>query len=204
MNMKRKTLLTVMKSLTKAEIIKMLSHEASSAQKNAGIVYLYEKYAAKIKALVYNNTGNEFDGEDIVQETMVEVSKNIAGGRYDEQGKMDSYIMVIAERMWLKEIRKEKIRKSYEQEVAQNTLWYEAKTNQTPERQLIIKEEEQNPFGAFKQLPPNYQKILKLYAEKYSMEEIAQIMSLPSTDAAKALKSRAKNAFIELLKRKSL
>ncbi|MFN4144978.1 MAG: RNA polymerase sigma factor [Runella sp.] len=187
-----------MKHLSDAQLVGMIYLGAPPEQINGAVTVLLKRYSAKIKAMVRGNNGNDFDGDEVVNDTLLELVKNISEGRYVEEGRLDSYVMVMAKRIWLKKRDKDQVRKKYEADaIGKGFMGGQAKTF-SEEDKVIREEETQNPFGIFSLLPPNYQQVLRLFMEKYSMEDIAEIMRLPSADAAKTQKNRAKNRFIEL------
>lgn len=68
--------------------------------------YLYKQHKTMVKNFVLKNNGDDTAVEDILQDSVIAVWKNVNKPGFLLQSKLSTYIMAIAKNLWFKELKK--------------------------------------------------------------------------------------------------
>lgn len=75
---------------------------------DAAYEILYDFYFPKVKKFVVNNNGTPDDAQDIFQETLLVLLKNVPLADFELRSSLGTYIFSIASNLWLKRLRDSK------------------------------------------------------------------------------------------------
>lgn len=162
---------------------------------NKTLRYIYKNYYRAVRQLVVLNNGTEQDAQDIFQETLIALFRNIRGNAdFKLNCSFSTYLYSVARLLWLKHLR--------------NTRDEEKKLSEAGE---YIEFEEPEPFTvtelryslyqkAFLKLPDDCQKILKLTLDGLEQKNIAEEMGLKSENYIRKRKHFCKEYLIKLIK----
>ena len=89
--------------MTDQEIIQLIQDE-----KQEGLLALYDDAYSLIRTLVIRNSGSSEDAEDLFQEVLVVLVKQIRKGSFELKGKLTTYIYAVASKLWLYTLRQRK------------------------------------------------------------------------------------------------
>ena len=70
------------------------------------LVYLHKAHYSMIRNFILNNNGDETVVEDMMQETLLAVWRNVNQPSFLLQAKLSTYIMAITKNLWFKELKK--------------------------------------------------------------------------------------------------
>ena len=70
------------------------------------LVNLYKDHYTMIRNFILKNNGDEGVVEDILQESVVAVWRNVHKKEFVLQAKLSTYVMAIAKNLWFKELKK--------------------------------------------------------------------------------------------------
>jgi len=70
------------------------------------LVYLYKEYHSLIKSFILKNGGEENIIDDIVQDTVISLWRNVQKPKFLLQAKLSTYTLAIAKNKWFKELKK--------------------------------------------------------------------------------------------------
>jgi len=161
---------------------------------------LFKKYFLIIKNYVYNNKGNEDDAKDLFQEAIIVIIRNIENNKIDKNVKFLSYLYSVSKYIWLKHIRKNKYiinQTEYDQDI-EEMREYSIFVDTTD---IIDDSIEKGIFQRnFLKLGKKCQELLKLFFQKFSLKEIAEIMGFKSENYVKKKKYFCKEELIKLIK----
>lgn len=127
---------------------------------------------------VASNGGNEQDGEDVFQDTVVLFDRNIRSGRFEGKSSLATFFFSIAKFHWIGKRRR--ARKT--EELPERR---ENESDQGPDIHYLDEEKKSILNKALAQIGEKCQKLLSLYKLDYSMEEIAESMEISSAAMAK-------------------
>ena len=71
------------------------------------LLHLYKEYNNLIKSFIIKNGGNDENIDDIVQDTIISLWKNVQKPTFLLQAKLSTYIIAIAKNKWFKELKKQ-------------------------------------------------------------------------------------------------
>ncbi len=146
---------------------------------------LVELYKDKIFHLAYRMLNNTHEAEDAVQETFLRVYMNL--DRYDENQKFSTWIFRIGTNLCIDRLRKRK-KKTYsldaEMPDGEGNDFYSMLPGHedTPEKQVILSETQQQIRKAIDTLPEKYKSVVILrYLHDLSLQEIGEVLDMPVT-----------------------
>jgi RNA polymerase sigma-70 factor, ECF subfamily len=146
---------------------------------------LVELYKDKIFHLAYRMLNNRHEAEDAVQETFLRVYTNLH--RYDETQKFSTWIFRIGTNLCIDRLRKRKnMTYSLDAEMpdGEGNDYYAMLPGHedTPEKQVIVSETQQQIRDAIETLPVKYKSVVILrYLHDMSLQEIGDVLDMPVT-----------------------
>ncbi|HQU59773.1 MAG TPA: RNA polymerase sigma factor, partial [Saprospiraceae bacterium] len=159
-------------------LISAITGTSESREKALQYVFHQTEWKEVVLRFVQQYGGNEQDGEDIFQETIILFDRNLRQAKFEGKSALKTYFMAIAKRRWWKQAGK---RRPQEELTPQH---YEA-AEPSVECQVISEEQASYLAQAMEQAGSRCKEILKLYQLDYSMEEIARAVALSSAAMAK-------------------
>ncbi|HMQ47060.1 MAG TPA: sigma-70 family RNA polymerase sigma factor [Saprospiraceae bacterium] len=164
----------------------------------ATIEKIYQSYFKGISSYVGQNNGTEEDARDIFQEGMMVFFQLARKDDFILTSSFYTLLYAICKRLWLK-----KIKKSQKEMVT----FYDTDEyiSIQPFGDHIEEEERYNLYRKyFNQLPNSCKRLLQLFFQKVSMEQISGIMGFSSVAYAKKRKYQCKEKLIEQIQQDDL
>ena len=174
-----------MKEYSAQEIIKGIDR-----CKDSIIRYVYRSCYPDVRKLILTNGGNEHDAQDIFQEGLIKVYQKITGQGLQLNCKFGTYLYSVCRFLWLRELEKKK--SNQKESLAVEAIIDDQTANFKIRENARIKLYEKH----FKELSRDCQKVLNMYFQKASMEEICVVMGYKNVQIAKDKKYRCKKSLI--------
>lgn len=152
--------------------------------------WVYNNYLETVRHLILRNSGSEADVSDIFQETIIVLYRQITEGELNLTSDLRAYFFGIAKNLWNAQLR----RKSRLVELVPDVN--DVPENEDVDDQIL----ERIVSKAFQKLKPDAKKVLTLYAEGMSYDEIAKEMNLKNETYARRKKYLSKETLIDLMK----
>lgn len=70
------------------------------------LIHLYKEYHSLIKSFVLKNGGDDKNIDDIVQDTIISLWKNVRKPTFLLHSKLSTYVIAIAKNKWFKELKR--------------------------------------------------------------------------------------------------
>lgn len=158
------------------------------------ISFIYKKSYAQVKYYVTSNSGDTMDAEDVFQDALVFLYKQIDADEFRLTCSFNTYLYSICKHLWLQKLNKY-LRYTDIQESIALTDPYEEEERY---KDHLVESEKYRLFEKhFNRLNEKEQKILKLYTSKTRGKEIAKIMGFKSDKYVKfrkyVVKEKLKN-----------
>ena len=152
--------------------------------------YIFKEYYTLVRNFVLKHNGDEDEVEDVMQETVIAIWKNISNTNFHLTSKLGTYILAIAKNIWFKKLRKRtKMTKvNFDRSEASSSA------------------EEYNPkIDLITDLVKDLDETCKLlltyfYFDGMKNEEIAEKMSLKNTNTVKSKKYQCMRKLEDLVK----
>jgi RNA polymerase sigma factor (sigma-70 family) len=173
-----------MKEYSAIEIIRGIAK-----RKERIINHVYRTCFPDIRKLVLTNAGNEHDAEDIFQEAMLKTYQKITDHGLELTCKFRTYLYSVARFLWLQELEKRKPIRNRKENIDQVIDENDRKSNMEDEKYRIYETH-------FRELSKECQKVLNMYFQKASMEEICVVMGYKNVQIAKDKKYRCKKTLM--------
>lgn len=138
---------------------------------------IYKNFSPGIKRWIINNSGSEADAGDIFQETLITIFHQAKEKKLQLSCPFEAYFMVIAKRMWFKELKK----RGRQEVTIDIDEAYNIGTDSFKEIEEVVamQEKEKMVMGFFATLGERCREIISLTQKKeFSQEEIATKLGL--------------------------
>lgn len=175
------------KHYTDQELVSMICSGDTKAEDNA-LCFLKNRDSEKAIKYVCAHSGKREDGEEIFNDALIALWKNIRSGAYrlSESAAMGTYLMVIVKNTWHKELRKQG-----RLPPLTSISEYDADIREAERsiEQLLIEKERNDHFRKIFEMTLNEKEkgILKaFYIEGLSMQEVADKFGLGNANNAKS------------------
>lgn len=152
------------------------------------ISYIYKEYYPTIKYLITSNSGSESDAEDVFQDALVIIYRKIAKEDLILTSSFKTFLYSICRNLWLQRLDKKVFSNDFlkveELDGMQDPIYAEPADMETEKYKMYQKH--------FLDLSEDCQKILRLFMNKVSLKEIAEIMGFKTEKYAKTRKFMCK------------
>ena len=157
---------------------------------------LFVRYKSVILQMLVNYTGNEFDSNDLLQETFIKAFLNLH--RYDSRYTFAQWIRTIARNTFIDYARRKGVKSPI---LLLDSVPMQDYSPENPENLIIGREWQAEIERELNALPEDYRQIIELrYYMGYSYDEIAEELSLPMGTVKNRL-FRAKGLLNKILKK---
>lgn len=158
-------------------------------QREEVFAYLYQQSGWREWVLrhVSREGGDESSGEDVFQESLILLDRNLREGRFRGGSSLQTYFLGIAKQWWFNRqrgIRPVSLSPDYDRPVTE-----------TPERIALQNERKQLIDSILDIIGDHCKKVLSLYKLSLTNEEIAQELGLSSPEMAKKYTYRCREKF---------
>lgn len=165
------------------------------AQREAAFICLYSKEAgwrSWVIGHVKSHSGNDQDGEDVFQESVILFDKGIRSGMPRSNVKLRTYFYGVAKWVWFNILRKQK-RIEYIPEIPELA-------GEDIEKLILEEERKRIIYGIIAQMDDTCRKLLPLWMRSYANEEIAKELGLSSEELANKYAYRCREKFKKFLR----
>ena len=118
---------------------------------------IYIKYEKQVFNYIKNHGGDDFDAEDMLQESIIVLWQNINNGKFDLSSKLGTYIVAVAKNKWRGQLRKRN--KISNAEISENTI----NPDKNPLEFVLSTEKENIIQSAFELIQPICKQLLMLF-----------------------------------------
>ncbi|RLD50430.1 MAG: hypothetical protein DRJ05_19625 [Bacteroidetes bacterium] len=146
------------------------------------IRFLYRNYFESIR-LIFKNSGNAEDAEDVFQDALVVIYKKITNNELKLSCSLKTFMYAVCRNLWLQKLQKKEYKsESFVDVEDESREPFELDEN-------FAEHEKYNLYQKhFMKLSGDCQKVLRLFLKKVSLKEIAKIMGFSSVDYTKTRK----------------
>jgi RNA polymerase sigma factor (sigma-70 family) len=154
------------------------------------LTYLYDAYYEVIRDHLRKNNGSDDDVNDVLQETVVILYKQVTGEGFTLTTDLKGYFFGVARNIWNTQLRYRSRMTSLETDPAEPD---EADDSHDATLERIV-------TRSFALLRDDCRMVLNLFTEGHTYEEIALTMGLKSESYARRKKYLCKEALMEIIK----
>lgn len=180
--------------MTDADLCNAIANGGEARNKAIESIYLWNELKEKVMNYVARHGGDRSEGLDIYHDGIVALDRNIRLGKFRGESNLQGYLYSICRFIWNNEWRKRS--KVQTGEVQDFQL---EPDNETPELLLRSQEETDLLRQVIGLLDDSCRKILTLWKQSYSMQEIADALELSSPQMAKKYRYRCMQKLIKEL-----
>lgn len=166
--------------------------EGIKAQDEKILEWLYDNFYQGVHSHVVKNSGTPDDVPDIFQDAIVILYKQIIANSLNLTSDLKGYFYGVARNLWNNEYRKKTRTTAMDPEFDMADEMASEDNEDILFEKIISK--------AFENLKPDCRKILTLYSDGRSYQEIAEAMELKNEEYARRKKYLCKEALLEIVK----
>jgi RNA polymerase sigma factor (sigma-70 family) len=155
-------------------------------------LYMRQGLRKKVCGYISQHGGNWQDGEDMFQEGIIVLDRNIRQGKFREESALESYLFSICKFLW-----KNQQRKNYRVDLSDNNATLDKKVTSNPEISMISAERQSMLQTLISKLGEKCRKVLTYWQLSYSMKEIAELSGLSSEGMARKTKYQCLKKLID-------
>ncbi|MCB0572197.1 MAG: sigma-70 family RNA polymerase sigma factor [Phaeodactylibacter sp.] len=168
--------------------------DALSKGDEKGIRDIYMQYLPRINKLITNNGGTGEDAKDVFQEALIVIYEKAQSPEFRLTSSLYTLLYGVCRNIWGNRLQ----RKSRTEVTLESPDKYKLSEGL---EQAIEQEEENTIFWeAFERLGDDCRRLMRLFFDKTSMEEIAETMGYGSTSYAKKRKFQCKEQLVSLVR----
>ena len=157
---------------------------------------LYRNYYPMVKSIVHKYNGSNEDAQDVFQDMLLILIREIESHRVDELKDLKNYIYTISKNLYLNKQKKNARQNSLDD--VHESLTIDTIVN----HQIELQQSETLILDIIKQLGNTCYEILKaIIFDNKKQEEIAEDLGLSDRKVVKTYKNRCKNKLIALLQK---
>lgn len=157
-------------------------------------IFIKGKFKTKVRQFILSNSGNAQDAEDMIQEGIITLDKNIRAGKFNQESSIDVYLTSICKFLWMNQIRK-KSKISLKDDFQPLNL----QTDSNQGLDLIEKEKGLLMDSLLERIGKRCKQIISLWKLSYSMPEIAELTGLSSEAMARKTKYNCMKKLKEII-----
>lgn len=170
--------------------------QAGDVQAMGRIVCLYQN---QVYNIAYGMLGNAEDAQDITQDVFLSVWEKI--GQFQFKSRFSTWLYRVATNMCINEINRRQRQQTSPTEMDDSQTWTPV-DSRTPEKEVLLAEQQEILHAALAQLKHDYRKILILREmENLSYDELAEVLSC-SVGRVKSRLHEARLSLRKVLKQK--
>jgi RNA polymerase sigma factor (sigma-70 family) len=175
-------------------LVAMIQKGGRQREQALSKIYLDSGIKQKLTSMISKNHGNTQDGEDLYQEAVIVLDRNIRDGVFKLEGSLTSYLYSIGKYLWMNHLRKKSLT------LKENFSDHEMISTALQPDNIMIDDQRKSYLKAtLGKLGKRCQGILELWQLSYSMEEIAVKMGLHDASIARKAKYDCQQQLIKLV-----
>jgi len=155
---------------------------------------IYETIFPKVRKFIFQNKGQQHDAEDIFQTALIQLTIRYKKEKFEIKSSFEAYLFTVCKNLWRRELKKSK------NKVINSTI-IELKVE---ERNMALSILEQKRWELFSEklnlVSENCKKILTLFFNNTSYEDIVDKMNYGSVNAARQRIFRCKTKLTDAIK----
>jgi RNA polymerase sigma factor (sigma-70 family) len=155
--------------------------------------YIYSDYFPPIEKFIYNNHGTSQDARDVFHDAILIIYQKLKEDELNINCSLKNYIFGICKLIWLKELKAAGSKKTFRMDLENTFSDQEIEDIEDREKKALFQYH-------FKQLSEDCQKMLRLFYDGASMEEISEIMGYRSEGYTRRKKFDCKERLMKMIK----
>ncbi|MEO1514331.1 MAG: sigma-70 family RNA polymerase sigma factor [Bacteroidota bacterium] len=175
-------------------LIKAIKSGGSDRQRAIRMIYDDKELRSKVIHYVRTHGGNAADGQDMYQEGIIVLDRNIREGKFREETSLKGYLYSICRFLWMNQARKQA-----KTTLTSESTTFDGKSEFTPESAYFETERKKLLQLVLNRMEDRCRRILKMWQLSYSMSEIATEMGLANDTQARKAKYRCHQSLMKLI-----
>ena len=157
--------------------------------------YLYRTHVGKVIPFIMARNGTEEEAKDIFQDALVSLLMSIRKGSFEGKSSLQTFLFAISKNLWYRRFSRNQLSENYKANHVEETV-----EQTTPFVSLMDQDQQKVLEQLLGKLKPKCREVLNLWAQKYSMKEIAAELGYSSEQVARNKKTACLKELKELVR----
>lgn len=179
---------------TEAQLISAIKEGGSACDK--AIAYLYRKHHDSVLSFIVVRNGSKEEAKDIFQDAVLTLLSNIQTGKFEGKSSLSTYLHAISKNLWYRRFRRSITADEYKA-----SLSTEEKELGDPEVVMVGQDTQVQLQALMQNLKDKCKEVLSLWAQKYSMKEIAEKLGYSNDQVVRNKKNHCMKELKELVRK---
>lgn len=159
------------------------------------LAYLYRTHMEKVIPFIMARNGSEEEAKDVFQDALVSLLMSIRKGSFEGKSSLQTFLFAISKNLWYRRFNRNQLSENYKANHVEETV-----EQSTPFVSLMDQDQQKTLEQLLAQLKPKCREVLNLWAQKYSMKEIAAQLGYSGEQVARNKKTACLKELKELVR----
>ena len=158
-----------MKKLKNTDEDLLMALKAGGRECDEAMAYLYQKHVDKIVSFIIARNGSREEAKDVFQDSLVNLLMGVRQGKFEGKSSIGTYLYAISKNLWYRRFNRSTREDDYKSANKGSDIGEE-----TPELLLMDNDQKEMIGGLLGSLKAKCKEVLLMWAQKFSMKEIAE------------------------------
>ncbi|MDX2246954.1 MAG: sigma-70 family RNA polymerase sigma factor [Bacteroidia bacterium] len=159
------------------------------------MAFLYRRQVEQVVAFITTRNGSREEAKDVFQDALVNLLVAIREGKFEGKSSLNTYLYAISKNLWYR-----RFNRSVKEDDYKNANAGDEKTDFTPEVHIMDNDQRSLVSNLLGSLKAKCREVLILWAEKYSMKEIAEELGYQNEQVVRNKKNHCLSELKELVR----
>lgn len=179
---------------TDTELISALKAGGSTCDK--AMAFIYRKHLDSVLSFIMARNGSKEEAKDIFQDAVLSLLMSVQEGKFEGKSSLSTYLHAISKNLWYRRFRRSITADEYKA-----SLNKEEKELGDPEFIMVDQDTEKQLQVLMGELKDKCKEVLTLWAQKYSMKEIATALGYSNEQVVRNKKNHCMKELKELVRK---
>jgi len=179
---------------TDTELISALKAGGSSCDK--AMAFIYRKHLDSVLSFIVARNGSREEAKDIFQDAVLSLLMSVQEGKFEGKSSLSTYLHAISKNLWYRRFRRSITADEYKA-----SLSTDEKELGDPEFILVDQDMEKQLQTLMGGLKDKCKEVLTLWAQKYSMKDIATALGYSNEQVVRNKKNHCMKELKEMVRK---
>lgn len=180
-------------SYTDSELLEAIRKGGRSC--DDAMEFLYREYVDQVIAFITQRSGSQEEAKDVFQDAVISLLVSIRQGKFEGKSSLKTYLYAISKNLWYRRFNRSLRSDDYKASNVPDDL-----DEVTPDEVLMTSNQRRHIGDVLDQLKDKCREVLILWAQKYSMKEIAEQLGYANDQVIRNKKNHCLNELKKLVK----
>ena len=172
------------------------SIKAGGSACDQAIAWIYRKHLDAVLSFIMARNGSREEAKDIFQDAVLSLLMSIQEGKFEGKSSLSTYLHAISKNLWYRRFRRSITADEYKASLNKDEIELG-----DPEYLMVDQDTEAQLQGLMDSLKDKCKEVLTMWAQKYSMKEIAAALGYSNEQVVRNKKNHCLKELKELVRK---